>query len=413
MPARPAATRVVKKLVDAGFTAYFAGGWVRDFLMQRPSDDIDIATNATVEQVQALFPKTIPVGVAFGIIIVVQDHFQFEVATFRKERGYVDGRRPTSIEHTTAEEDAQRRDFTINGMFYDPLTQKLLDFVDGEKDIRKGIIRAIGSPHERFLEDRLRMMRAVRYATRFDFPIEEETLKAIIAHAPTLLPAVAMERVWQEFKKMSQFAHFDQGLVLLHQLDLLPTIFPILKGVSTEEIEKRTHPIEYFPKDAPAIAELLELFPNQSLEFHQELCDHLKLSNLDREIVNFLHRTRSLFSMPASWQKKLEKIEWAEFYASPYAELCLHIEAARYPEKERARFLEEHLAHMQAMQPAILRLQSKMPIVRAEQLIAEGIAPGKQMGLLIKEGERISVNEGIEDPATIISRLKKTSLWPK
>src|ERR1700722_14872638 len=131
MPARPAATRVIKKLVDAGFTAYFAGGWVRDFLMQRPSDDIDIATNATVEQVQALFPKTIPVGVAFGIVIVVQDHFQFEVATFRKERGYVDGRRPTSIESATAEEDAQRRDFTINGMFYDPLTQKLLDFVEG------------------------------------------------------------------------------------------------------------------------------------------------------------------------------------------------------------------------------------------------------------------------------------------
>ena len=295
MPARDAATRVVKKLVNAGFTAYFAGGWVRDFLLKRPSDDIDIATSASVEEIQALFPKTIPVGVAFGIVIVVQDHFQFEVATFRKERGYVDGRRPTSIEKATAEEDAQRRDFTINGMFYDPMTEMLLDFVDGEKDLRKGIIRAIGSPHERFSEDRLRMMRAVRYSTRFDFPIEAETLKAIAAHAHSLLPAVAMERVWQEFKKMSQFAHFDKGLVILHQLGLLSTIFPSLASVSTEEIEKRTLPIDSFPKDTPAIAELLELFPAQSLQQDLELCDYLKLSNQEREIVTFLHRTRSLF----------------------------------------------------------------------------------------------------------------------
>src|SRR5580692_5664748 len=120
MPARPAATEVVKKLVDAGFTTYFAGGWVRDFLMQHPSDDIDIATSASVEEVQALFPKTIPVGVAFGIVIVVQDGFQFEVATFRKDRGYVDGRRPSGIDPAAPEEDAIRRDFTINGMFYDP-----------------------------------------------------------------------------------------------------------------------------------------------------------------------------------------------------------------------------------------------------------------------------------------------------
>lgn len=413
MPARIAATRVVKKLTDAGFTAYFAGGWVRDFLMQHPSDDIDIATSASVQEIQALFPKTIPVGVAFGIVIVVQDNFHFEVATFRKERGYLDGRRPTSIEPATAEEDAQRRDFTINGMFYDPLNEKLLDFVEGEKDLRRGIIRAIGDPHERFLEDRLRMMRAVRYSTRFDFPIEDETLKAIAAHAKSLFPAVAMERVWQEFKKMSQFAHFDKGLVILHELGLLPTIFTSLEGISVKEIEKRTEPIEFFPKDAPAIAELLELFPNQSLEQHLALCDYLKLSNQDRDIVIFLHRTRSLFGMPLAWRQKLEKIEWAEFYASAYSELCLKIEAARYTEENRAHFLEEHLGRMQLMQAAILRQRNQTPIVRAQHLIDEGIAPGKQMGLLIKEGERISVNEEIDDPKTIIARLKKTPLWLK
>src|ERR1700721_2344911 len=129
MPARPAATEVVKKLVDAGFIAYFAGGWVRDFLMKHPSDDIDIATSASVEEIQALFPKTIPVGVAFGIVIVVEEGHHFEVATFRRESGYLDGRRPTAIEPAPPEEDAKRRDFTINGMFWDPLSKTLYDYV--------------------------------------------------------------------------------------------------------------------------------------------------------------------------------------------------------------------------------------------------------------------------------------------
>src|SRR6185437_5720237 len=163
------ATHIVKRLVEAGHLAYFAGGWVRDFLLNHPSDDIDIATSASVEEIQALFPKTIPVGIAFGIVIVVEKGHQFEVATFRKDRGYVDGRRPTGIDPASPEEDAQRRDFTLNGMFYDPLQKKVLDFVSGQEDLKKGIIRAIGNPHERFLEDRLRMMRAVRYGTRFGF----------------------------------------------------------------------------------------------------------------------------------------------------------------------------------------------------------------------------------------------------
>src|SRR5690349_1426398 len=127
MSSRQIASSIVKRLQEAGYVAYFAGGWVRDFILQTPSDDIDIATSATVEDVQRLFPKTIPVGVAFGIVIVVQDGHQFEIASFRKDRGYVDGRRPTGIDLATPEEDAQRRDFTINGMFYDPIQDKIFD----------------------------------------------------------------------------------------------------------------------------------------------------------------------------------------------------------------------------------------------------------------------------------------------
>lgn len=411
MPARVSATSVVKKLVEAGHIAYFAGGWVRDYLLKHPSDDIDIATSASVEQIQSLFPKTIPVGVAFGIVIVVEDSHHFEVATFRKERGYLDGRRPTSVEPASPEEDAQRRDFTINGMFWDPLKNELHDFVEGQKDLKRGIIRAIGDPHERFLEDRLRMMRAVRYSTRFNFPIELETHQAILAHAPALLPAVAMERVWQEFKKMSQFAHFDAGLATLHELNLLPTIFPQLKGVSLDEVKKRLRPLEAFPKKTPTIAELLELFPNSSLEQLRDLCDYLKLSRAEREIVRFLHHAKQMFGMPEQWQAKLEKIEWAQFYADDHATVCLEIIAAHMPEEKRHSFLTDHAKRKSTLNSAIERIKTQNPIVRADHLLQLGIPPGKKMGLLLKEAERISVNEDIQDRERIIQLLKNSTLW--
>jgi len=407
------AKKVVEKLSDAGHIAYFAGGWVRDHLMQRASDDIDIATSASVAEIQKIFPKTIPVGIAFGIVVVVEEEHQFEVATFRKDLGYADGRRPTGIEPASPEADAQRRDFTINGMFYDPLKEKIYDFVGGQKDLKKGIIRAIGSPDERFKEDRLRMMRAVRYSTRFNFPIESDTLQAILARASELLPAVAMERIWQEFKKMSQFSHFDTGLVTLFQLGLLQTIFPALKDVPVEEVQNRVRPIERFPKGAPTIAELLELFPDHSLETLHDLGDHLKLSREDRDLLEFLYHAKTLLNMPKKWREKLEPIEWARFYANKNCDICLKIIAARFDQKTADAFLEEHVRHRQLLEQAILRIQSQTSIVRSEHLMAEGVKPGKQMGELLREAERISVNQGIEDRAKIIALLKKSPLFPK
>lgn len=411
MDSRQIATSIVKKLQDAGYIAYFAGGWVRDFILQKPSDDIDIASSASVEEVQKLFPKTIPVGVAFGIVIVTQDGHQFEIATFRKDRSYVDGRRPVGIDPATPEEDAMRRDFTINGMFYDPIQDKIFDFVDGMKDLKKGIIRAIGDPNARFLEDRLRMMRAVRYSTRFNFPIESDTLQAILAQAETLFPSVAIERVWQEFKKMSQFSHFDTGLITLHQLKLLPTIFPQLKNVSAEELQKRVNFIEHFPKGCPTIVELLELFPDCSLQDLLNLCEYLKLSKADKEFVEFYYHAQKLLTLPDKWKEKLEPLEWARFYANAHSQLVLEITAARFASGDKEKFLHDHLLHQQLLQQAILRIQTGSPIVRAEHLIAEGIVPGKKMGLLLQEAEKISVNQNIEDRKMIIEMLKKSSNW--
>jgi poly(A) polymerase len=278
-------------------------------------------------------------------------------------------------------------------------------------DIRKGVIRAIGDPIERFTEDRLRMMRAVRYSTRFGFPIESDTLQAILKLSSTLLPSVAMERVWQEFKKMSQFAHFDTGLVTLHRLNLLPTIFPELKEQSTEEIQKKVKFISLFPKNSPTIAELLELFPDLSLEQALNLCENLKLSNEDRSFVEFYIHAIRLMELPNAWKIELEPIQWAYFYANPHSEQVIEIIACHLDPAHKETFLEEQEKYRQQLGQAILRIQSNSPIVRAEHLMAEGIKPGKELGILLKEAEKISINDDLEDRSQIIDRLKKSPLW--
>lgn len=403
MPTKQIATKIVQRLQDHGHTTYFAGGWVRDFLLKLPSDDIDIATTATVEDIQVLFPKTIPVGVAFGIIIVVEEGHQFEVATFRKEREYVDGRRPAFIEKATPEEDAQRRDFTINGMFFDPLKEKLLDFVGGEEDLKKGIIRAIGDPHHRFLEDRLRMIRAVRYSVRFNFPIDIDTEQAIRSHALSLFPSVAIERVWQEFQKLSRFATFSKGLEKLYDLHLLQIIFPILQEVSPIEMKKRLSLFPLFPNDTPLVIELAHLFPDESLEKHLDLCDYMKLSRKDKEHIEFFHKARSLLFMPIPWQEKLSEYELAQFYAHPLSSLFLTL-------YQKGSFHEEK---KQSLSPYILRIQQKNPLLTASDLLPLGLTPSPTLGLLLKEAEKLSINLKLTDKESLLQELKKSPLWPK
>ena len=238
MEAQQLATEIVRKLVEEGYVAYFAGGWVRDFMMGHPSDDIDIATNAPPNVVLDLFPRTIAVGISFGVVVVLSGGHAFEVATFRRDISYKNGRTPHEIELSTPYEDAQRRDFTINGMFYDPVAHVTHDFVQGAEDIQKKIIRTIGNPHERFYEDRLRMIRAVRFAARFEFAIDSETHEAIRANAQTLFPSVALERIWQEFVKMSKFPHFEAAVLELHRLELLQEIFPSLREIHLNRDQK-------------------------------------------------------------------------------------------------------------------------------------------------------------------------------
>ena len=209
------AGEIIARLQSAGFAAFWVGGCVRDFLLGRTPLDFDIATDAKPEQVEKLFSKTIPVGRKFGVMIVVEGGQQFQVATFRAEADYQDGRRPEKIEFANAEADAARRDFTVNGLFYDPLTEKIHDWVGGEKDLRARIIRTIGLPAERFGEDHLRMLRAVRFAARLGFEIEAKTFAAIQTFAPKI-KLISAERVRDELLKLfappsDDFSLFSAG----------------------------------------------------------------------------------------------------------------------------------------------------------------------------------------------------------
>src|SRR4029453_8772432 len=182
-PMEEAARKVAARLREEGHIAYFAGGCVRDMVRDLPPKDYDIATDARPEMVQKVFPRTYAVGAHFGVTIVLENDFQFEVATFRSDEAYIDGRHPTAVHFSSPEEDARRRDFTINGMFYDSVADEVIDLVGGRTDIAAKLVRAIGEPALRFAEDRLRMLRAVRFATVLDYQIDPKTWDALVANA--------------------------------------------------------------------------------------------------------------------------------------------------------------------------------------------------------------------------------------
>ena len=232
MTERDFAISVVKRLQDAGFQALWAGGCVRDELLGIPPKDYDVATSARPDDVQTLFRRTVAVGVCFGVVNVLgppQDgeFLQVEVATFRSDVGYSDGRRPDQVVFSSAKEDALRRDFTVNGMFFDPIKNELIDYVGGQADLKARFLRAIGDPQLRFEEDKLRLLRAVRIATRYDLTLEPATRAAIQAMADQL-PVVSAERIAEELRQLLVHPNRSRGVNLLHDLGLVAPILPEL-----------------------------------------------------------------------------------------------------------------------------------------------------------------------------------------
>ncbi|HRZ86789.1 MAG TPA: CCA tRNA nucleotidyltransferase [bacterium] len=236
------AKKIVSTLRKAGYEAYFVGGCVRDRVMRIAPKDYDIATDARAGQVMAIFRRTVPVGAKFGVVIVVENGENFEVATFRKDGEYLDSRHPVTVHFSDAKEDVLRRDFTINGLLYDPVKRKVIDHVGGVADIRRKIIRTIGDPYKRFSEDKLRLIRAVRFSARFKFKIEKGTMAALRELAPKITD-VSAERIRDELVKILTGANPGYGLDLLRQTGLLDAVLPeITKMVGVQQ------PPEFHPE---------------------------------------------------------------------------------------------------------------------------------------------------------------------
>ncbi|MDQ6623655.1 MAG: CCA tRNA nucleotidyltransferase, partial [Verrucomicrobiota bacterium] len=236
-----AARQIAARLRERGHVAYFAGGCVRDLLRGETPKDIDIATDARPDDVQKIFARTYAVGAHFGVIVVLEDGMQFEVATFRSDGVYLDGRRPAEVHFASAQEDAARRDFTINGMFFNPAAEEVIDFVGGRADLEARLVRAIGDPAQRFAEDRLRLLRAVRFATTLEFEIESATWQALVRHAPSI-SEISAERIREELVRIFLSPQRVRGWDLLDASGLMRAVLPELEAMKGCEQPPQFHP---------------------------------------------------------------------------------------------------------------------------------------------------------------------------
>ena len=422
---RKFAAEIVTTLQQAGFAAFWVGGCVRDFLLGREPQDFDIATDAKPEQVEQLFRKTIPVGKKFGVIIVVENGIQFQVATFRAEADYQDGRRPEKIEFANAEADALRRDFTVNGLFYDPLTEKIHDWVGGEKDLRAKIIRTIGKPEERFGEDHLRMLRAVRFAAQLGFEIEPKTFAAIKSLAPKI-KIISAERIRDELLKLFRPPHASRGLVLLRDSGLLEHILPELVATISCEQSPDFHPegsvfnhirlmLEKLPPDAdplllwavllhdiakPVTAEKdlatgkIHFYGHEKVgaEMAEKILQRLKFPNKQTdEIVEAVRHHMQFKDVKLMRKATLRRLLMRETFP---LELELHkLDClGSSGNLEHYNFLVEQAVELKN-QPEILP-----PLLTGNDLIELGVKPGKELGALLHEIRERQLADELQTP---------------
>ena len=238
---RQEAARIVLQLRDAGFEAYFVGGCVRDFVMGVVPSDYDIVTSALPDQVMALFNRTVAIGAKFGVVAVIAEDHSFEVATFRSDDVYIDGRRPSQVHFSSAKEDVFRRDFTVNGLLMDPVTEEITDYVDGLADIQEKIIRTIGDPDKRFQEDHLRMLRAIRFTANLNFNLDSFTQESIAKNVAQI-QIISSERIQDELRKLLTRGGARRGFELMVQTGMLREILPEVDAMQGVEQPPRFHP---------------------------------------------------------------------------------------------------------------------------------------------------------------------------
>jgi len=366
--AAAAAVGIVRKLASCGHQALLAGGCVRDLLLGLQPQDYDVATDATPEQICRLFSRTRKVGVQFGVVLVQRRRRWIEVATFRSDGQYLDGRRPCAVHFSDARHDAQRRDFTINGMFLDPLGRTLIDYVGGRRDLEAGLVRAIGEPAARFAEDHLRLIRAVRFAARLGFEIEPATLAALKAGAASLT-TVAAERVRDELEKMLTHPTRRRAFEGLAETGLLPFLWPGAAWTA-EQIRAGSRMLARLPPRVSFALALAVLLSDRSTREVHEICRALTCSNEQREAVAWLCEHQRDLDDPE--RPSLAELKRLLAHAA-FGDLRCWAEAryAELPEgPQRLEALQRRVAAIpaEALRPA--------PLVSGDDLLARGVEPG-------------------------------------
>jgi poly(A) polymerase len=358
------ALAIVRTLVAAGHQALLAGGCVRDLLLGLIPQDYDVATDAPPERVSALFRPTRHVGAQFGVVLVKQRRQWIEVATFRAEGPYLDGRRPVHVTLSDARHDATRRDFTINGMFLDPVGRQVVDYVGGHADLDARLIRAIGEPAQRFDEDYLRLLRAVRFAARLDYEIEPVTLATIREHAP-LLAKVAAERVREELEKMLGHPARQRAWTLCRQCGLLPYLWPGA-GWSADEQRVVDAFLARVPPDAPFALVLAVLLARRSRPEIERIARALTLSNEQRETTAWLVAHQAALDDPhGPTLAELKKLMVNRAFGA-----LMVLIRARIQDLANLTSLEKRIAAIppESVQPP--------PLVTGDDLLARGLTPG-------------------------------------
>lgn len=374
MTNREAAIKIIKRLHSSGFEALLAGGCVRDMLLGRAASDYDIATNARPKDVMKLFKRTLKVGAKFGVVIVLIGDEQVEVATFRAETGYADGRHPATVKFTSAAEDAGRRDFTINGMFYDPLKKEVIDYVNGQADLNKKLIRTIGRPAERFGEDYLRMLRAVRFSTQLGFAIESQTFSAICRNSRHIAK-ISGERIAMELEAILINPNRCEGAKLLFEIGLAKVIFP---GFSTGDVKVGIEVLAKLQKKVDFALAIAVFFAGCKTEFALEKCKTLKLSRGLTKHIRFLLAGRGKLLDEKMSLAQLKLIVSEPYFWDLY-ELQRAIQRAEHRSVTTLVNLRKRIKAL-----GDIELRPK-PILNGHALIRLGAVPGPLLGQLTKE----------------------------
>lgn len=411
MSARDKAISIVRRLRREGYEAYLAGGCVRDMLLKKLPQDYDIATNAKPEDIRRVFPKTIPVGEQFGVILVLVDDESFEVASFRHDGPYLDGRRPSHVRYGSLEEDVFRRDFTINGMVYDPVEDRVIDLVEGQKDLERRSIRAIGNAHQRFEEDRLRMIRAVRFAASLKFAIDLSTFAAVKQLAATITQ-ISWERIGEEVTRILTEGGARRGFELLDETGLLALLLPeiaVMKGTQQSP--------DYHPEGNVFNHTLLLLnhldAPSETLAYGCLLHDVAKPVCLRQEAdrVTFYGHTEKGAEMAEEILMRLKRSRAVSERVSYLVRNHLrHVQAPQMRLSTLKRFLREEgieelleLARIDALssngdlqyyrfcKERLGELKEEeirpTPLVRGDDLIALGLTPGPIFADILRQVE--------------------------